>query len=108
MSASTIPTRVYLIVFAALLGLTLLTVAVASIDLGVANVVVAISIAAIKGTLVVLYFMHVRYASRLVWVFAGAGFVWLILLIGLTMGDVLTRDWTAPDRSIAADTTGTP
>lgn len=93
MSTHVIPTRVYYRVFAALLILTGLTVAVALFDLGEGNVVVAISIAVIKATLVVLFFMHVRYSSRLIWVFASAGVVWLILLIGLTVGDVLSRGW---------------
>src|SRR5437899_1133456 len=43
--------------------------------------------------LVILYFMHTRYSSRLTWVFAGAGFFWLMILIGGTMDDFLTRNW---------------
>lgn len=81
----------YYRVFAALMGLTALTVLVAYQDLGAFNTVVALTIAVAKGVLVVLYFMHVRYSSRLVWVVAAAGFVWLILLIGFTMADFLTR-----------------
>jgi cytochrome c oxidase subunit IV len=93
-----VSTRLYLRVFAALLVLTALTVAAAFFDLGggrlhYANALVALTIAVSKATLVVLYFMHVRYSSRLTWVFVGAGVFWLLILIGLTLSDVLTRGW---------------
>ena len=88
-----VPLRIYFAIFAALLVMTSITVAVAFIDLGFLNTFVAVSIAVFKGSLVVLYFMHVRYSSRLVWVFAGAGFVWLLILFAFTLGDTLTRDW---------------
>ncbi len=93
MSEHVVPKSVYFLIFVALLALTGATVWVASVDLGPLNTVVALSIAVFKGLLVVLYFMHVRYSSRLVWVFAGAGFFWLIILIGLTMSDMISRDW---------------
>ncbi len=50
-----------------------------------------LTIAVTKATLVILYFMHVRYSDRLTWVVVGSGFVWLLLLIGFTMSDLLTR-----------------
>jgi cytochrome c oxidase subunit IV len=56
-----------------------------------ANTVVALTIAVIKATLVVLYFMHVRYGTRLTWVIVVAGFFWLVILFALTMSDYLTR-----------------
>jgi len=89
---------VYLRAFAALLVLTAATVAVAAFDLGggrlhILNAVMAISIALAKATLVILYFMHVRYSSRLTWVFVGTGVFWLLILIALTMSDMLTRHW---------------
>ena len=56
---------------------TALTVWVANYDLKQWNAIVALSIAVIKATLVVLYFMHVRYSSKLTWVFVVAGLVWL-------------------------------
>src|SRR6187431_403574 len=74
----------YLVIAAALFVLLGVTVGVAYIDLGALNIVVAMTIAVIKGTLVVLYFMHVRYNSRLVWLFAGAGFFWLLILFFFT------------------------
>lgn len=57
------------------------------------NAVIALAIAVLKALLVILYFMHARYSSRLTWVFAGAGFFWLMILIGGTMDDFLTRNW---------------
>jgi cytochrome c oxidase subunit 4 len=50
-------------------------------------------IASVKALLVVLFFMHVRWSTRLTWVVAASGFVWLIILFGLTMTDYLTRGW---------------
>jgi len=86
-----VPLRVYLSVFATLLVLTGVTTAVAFVDLGRMNVVIMLAIAVTKATLVILYFMHVRYADRLTWVVVGSGFVWLLVLIGFTMSDLLTR-----------------
>lgn len=84
--------KLYAAIFAALIILTLTTTAVSFIDLGGdLNVVVALFIAVCKALLVILYFMHVRYSSRLTWVFVGAGFFWLSILIALTMSDLLTR-----------------
>ena len=85
--------KIYFAIFAALVVLTVVTWSVAKIDLGRMNAVVALTIAVIKGTLVVLYFMHVRYSSRLTWVFVGAGFFWLAIMVALTLGDYMTRGW---------------
>lgn len=84
----------YLAVFVALLALTALTTGVAFIDLGgIGNVAVALTIAVIKAVLVTLYFMHLRYSSRLTMVFAAAGIFWLGIMIALTLSDYLSRDW---------------
>ena len=91
MTTHVVPLRVYFAVFAALCGLLVLTVAAARVDLGLLGVAVAMSIAIAKTLLIVLYFMHIRYASNLTRVFAVAGFVWLAILIGMTLGDYLTR-----------------
>jgi cytochrome c oxidase subunit 4 len=89
--------RIYVLVFLTLLVLTALTTAVAFLNLGAGiNHAVAITIAACKALLVIFYFMHVRYSDRLTWVFAGAGFFWLLILIGGTMDDVLTRSTLSP------------
>jgi cytochrome c oxidase subunit 4 len=85
--------KIYFAIFTALVVLTVVTWSVAKIDLGRMNAVVALTIAVIKGTLVVLYFMHVRYSSRLTWVFVGAGFFWLAIMVALTLGDYMTRGW---------------
>lgn len=82
----------YGLVFAALLVLTALTTGVAFVDLGGNfNSVVAFAIAATKAVLVALYFMHLRHGSRLSWIFAGAGFFWLVILLTLALSDALTR-----------------
>ena len=83
--------RVYLAVFTALMAFTAVTVAVAFVDLGPMNNVAMLAIAVTKATLVVLYFMHVRYGSKLVWTISAGGFAWLAILIGFTLNDYLTR-----------------
>ena len=88
-----VPLRIYFLVFVALLVGTALTVAMAYVDLGPFNTVVALTIACIKALLVLLYFMHLRYTSKLNWAFAATGFVWLTLIIGLTMSDIVSRNW---------------
>jgi cytochrome c oxidase subunit 4 len=93
MSQPLVPRHLYYRVFFALLGLTLLTVAVAFADLGPLNTVIALTIAVVKALLVLLYFMHLRYSSGLTWIVLGAGMFWLILLLTITLSDYLTRDW---------------
>ena len=86
--------KLYSAIFGALLVMTLATAGAAFIDLGGnLNTVVAMLIAACKALLVILFFMHVRYSSRLTWVFVGAGFFWLMILLALTLADVLSRRW---------------
>jgi cytochrome c oxidase subunit 4 len=86
-----VPVRVYLTIFTLLMILTGVTVGVSFIDLGAWNSVVAIVIAVVKMLLVVLYFMHVRYSKTLTWAVVAGGFFWLLLLLGLTLADYLTR-----------------
>ena len=86
------PTRMYYMVFAALIVGTILTVAAAKVDLGPLNNVVMLTIAGTKAMLVILFFMHVRWSSRLTWVVAMAGFFWLALLFTV-IGDYMTRGW---------------
>jgi cytochrome c oxidase subunit 4 len=86
--------KTYYAVFAALMVLLALTVLVAYEDFGSPwNIVIALTIAVVKAVLVILYFMHVRYSSRLTWVFVCAGFFWFLLLIGITLSDYVSRDW---------------
>ena len=94
MSVHIVPRKIYFGIFGALMALTALTVWVANFTLpGPLNAIVALSIAVFKATLVVLYFMHVRYSSKLTWVFVCAGIIWLIILFAFTLSDFLTRGW---------------
>jgi cytochrome c oxidase subunit IV len=93
MSEHVVSRTVYFVIFGALMVLTAITVAVARLDLGRWNAVVALSIAVFKATLVVLYFMHLRYSSKLTWVFVCSGLVWFVILIAFTLSDYLTRGW---------------
>jgi len=66
-----------------------------SIDLGPGNVAVALIIAVCKALLVALFFMHLRYSSKLLWVVTGGGLFWLGIMLALTLSDYLTRGWLA-------------
>jgi cytochrome c oxidase subunit 4 len=90
---------IYLLIYFLLMALLIATVAAATFDLGRWNVVIALAIAVLKALLVILFFMHVRHASRLTWIFAGAAFVWLGFLLGLTMTDYASRDRPIPNSS---------
>jgi len=93
--------REYLLIFTILMAMLGLTVLAAYINLGAkGNLTAALTIAIVKATLVVLYFMHVKEASRVTWVFASAAFLWLAIMIGMTMSDYATRGDT-PGRAEA-------
>jgi len=83
--------RTYIVVWAALVVLTAVTVAVSYVHLGMMNVVVALLIASAKASLVALFFMHLRYENRLVWGFALTPVFFLILIIAGTLTDTLFR-----------------
>jgi len=87
------PKSLYYLVFLALLVGTAVTVAVAFFDLGAMNNVVMLTIACVKALLVILFFMHVRWSSRLTWLVVASGFFWLLILFSVTMTDFLTRGW---------------
>lgn len=93
MSEHVVPRKVYFAVFAALLVLTAVTTAVAFVDLGPWNTVVALGIAFLKATLVALFFMHVKYSPRLTQIVVAGGIFWLAILIVLTLSDFMTRGW---------------
>jgi cytochrome c oxidase subunit 4 len=93
MTSHVAPVKLYLAVFAALLVLLIVTVAANYVPLGKFNVVIALSIAIAKTLLVMLFFMHVRWSGRLIWIYVGVGFFWLAILLALTMSDFLTRWW---------------
>ena len=94
MSSHIVSVKIYIAIFLALLGLTALTTYVSFIDLGRMNTVVALAIAVTKMLLVILFFMHVKYSSRLTKLTIIAAFFWFGLLITFTLSDVLTRQWT--------------
>ena len=93
MSAHVAPKSMYYAVFGALILGTFLTVVAARVDLGAMNNVVMLAIACTKALLVILFFMHVRWSTRLTWVVVASGFFWLLILFTLTMNDYLTRGW---------------
>ena len=85
--------KLYVVIFGLLLVLTAITVAVAQVDLGAANTIVAVVVASVKAALVLLYFMHLRGSEYLTWVFAGAAMIMLAIFFVLTFGDYGTRGW---------------
>jgi cytochrome c oxidase subunit 4 len=92
--ADHVPSKgLYYLVFIALILGTGLTVAAAEVDLGALNNIVMLVIACTKALLVILFFMHVRWGTRLTWVVVASGFFWLLILFGLGMTDYLTRGW---------------
>lgn len=95
------PKSTYYFIFGSLMLLTAITVAAAFTDLGTLNFPVALAIAIIKATLVILFFMHVKYSSRLTKLVAGGAFFFLLILFGLTMSDYLSRGWFASPRGTA-------
>lgn len=88
-----VPPRVYASVFGILLCFTALTVFASYLELGVFNAVVALAIAVIKALLVILFFMHIRYSSKLTKLTIAAGFFTLIVLLLMTMTDYISRAW---------------
>ena len=88
-----IPQRMYYIIFGVLMLCTYLTWQIAFFDLGVLNTVAALGIAVFKATLVVLFFMHVKYGTRLTWAVVLGSIFWLGILLTLTMNDYVTRLW---------------
>ncbi|HEY6126724.1 MAG TPA: cytochrome C oxidase subunit IV family protein [Candidatus Acidoferrum sp.] len=90
--------KIYATVLTALLVGTVLTVQAAKVDLGRLNIVVALGIATIKMSLVILFFMHGKYSARRTKLVIAAGFFWLAIMLGLTMADYSTRH-AEPSRS---------
>jgi len=92
-STHIVPVSTYIFVFLALIVGTVITWQVALIDLGRFNVIVALTIAVSKATLVILFFMHVKYSPRLTKLVVISGVFWLIILLTVTEADLLTRTW---------------
>jgi cytochrome c oxidase subunit 4 len=93
MSGHISPKSTYITIFGALMVCTILTVIAAFINLGNLNFPVAITIAVFKATLVVLFFMHVMYASKLTKLIVGVAFFFLGIMLSLTLADYLSRGW---------------
>jgi cytochrome c oxidase subunit 4 len=84
---------VYAVILLALLLGTALTVWASYVDLGIFNPIIALAIACTKATLVVLFFMHVKYSTRLTMLSVGAGIFMFLVLISLTLADYISRAW---------------
>jgi cytochrome c oxidase subunit IV len=93
MSQHVVSVRIYLSIFLALMVLTALTTAVAFVDLGVFNTVVALAIACCKMVLVLLFFMHLKYGENLTKLVIVAAFFWFAILLALTLSDYESRNW---------------
>ena len=93
MTGHILPTRIYYTIFSILMLCTFLTVWIAFFDLGPLNTIAALAIAVFKAVLVVLFFMHVKYSTRLTWVVVAGSVFWFGILIVLTLSDYLTRGW---------------
>lgn len=91
MAEHIVPRRVYVLVWVALIILTWLTTWVSTVNLGAFNPVVALLIACTKMLLVILFFMHVKYSTRLTWLIVLAAFFWFSIMITLTLNDYLAR-----------------
>jgi len=85
--------KVYGVIFASLLIMTAITVGASYLELGEFNVIVALAIACIKAVLVILFFMHVKYSSRLTKLTVAAGFFTFFVLITMSMTDYISRAW---------------
>ena len=97
MSEHIVQPRIYIAIFLALMVGTALTLLAAFYDFpGPLNAVVALTIAVVKATLVVLYFMHVRYSGRLIWLVIVAALLWLVIMFAITFSDYWTRSWQPP------------
>lgn len=93
MSGHVAPKSMYVGIWFALVVGTVATLLAAEVDLGALNNVVMLLIACTKAALVILFFMGVRWSTRLTWVVVASGFFWLLILFGITMTDYLTRGW---------------
>ena len=101
--------KLYATIFGIRLLLTASTAAVAFVDLGGGlNTMLALAIAVGKALLVILFFMHARYSDRMTWVFAAAGFLWLLIMVGGTLDDVLTREFPPVPPQAGEPSSATP
>jgi cytochrome c oxidase subunit 4 len=85
--------KIYVVIFLTLLFFTALTIGASYLEMGPFNPIVAIAIAVTKATLVVLFFMHVKYSSRVTKLAVGAGVFTFLVLVGMTLSDYISRAW---------------
>jgi cytochrome c oxidase subunit IV len=85
--------KLYIVIFLALLLGTALTIGASFIDLHEWNPIIALAIAVVKATLVVLFFMHVKYSPKLTKLTVGAGVFMFLVLVGMTLSDYISRAW---------------
>ncbi len=85
--------KIYSIVFVTLLTFTGITVAAAFVNLGILNPIIALAIACTKAVIVILFFMHIFFQSKLIKMTVGAGFFTFLILITMTLSDYISRSW---------------
>jgi cytochrome c oxidase subunit 4 len=107
MSGHIAPKSLYYTIFAALMVLTIVTVAVTYVHLDRFNLAVALAIAVTKAMLVILFFMHVKYSPKLIKVTVGCSFFFLFIMFVITMSDYLTRGQMGLPPFPTATATGT-
>ncbi|MCC6362723.1 MAG: cytochrome C oxidase subunit IV family protein [Bryobacterales bacterium] len=93
MTHSIVPAKVYVGVWAVLIALTFTTVAVSKLELGEYNFIAAMTIAVIKATLVVMFFMNLKHSSSMVRLFVVAGLFWLAIMFVFVLSDYFSRGW---------------
>jgi cytochrome c oxidase subunit 4 len=94
MSEHIVPAKTYVLVFLALLVGTALTTAAAFVDMGPFNGIIALTIAMVKAVLVILFFMHIKYSSRMTKVTIISAVFFLVILLALSMTDYISRPWS--------------
>jgi cytochrome c oxidase subunit IV len=93
MSAHVTPKKTYYAVFGGLMILTVITVLVATVDLGMLNTVVALAVAGCKAALVIWFFMEVRHARSITRLTVLGGIVWLVIMLVFLFSDYMSRNW---------------
>ena len=93
MNANTSTARTYIFTAGALLGMLVLTIAGAYLNLGLFNGILTATISVVSTAVIILFYMEVRKSKPLIWVFVGAGFFWLGILFVLTLSGFMTRGW---------------
>jgi cytochrome c oxidase subunit 4 len=92
--AQIVSKKIYARNWLALMALLIVTFGFSRLDLGAFNTPVAMLISFVKMVLIILFFMHMRYSRRVLWIFVCAGFVWLFIMLELTLSDYFTRGYS--------------